>query len=137
MLMPKKYKYRKVQRGVVRGRSKDGNEVSFGEAGLRATSTGFVTSRQIESARVSINRVLKREGKLWIRIFPHKPITKRPAETRMGKGKGEVDHYVAVVQPGRIMFEIGGVDINLARKALEKAAYKLPVKADYVAKKID
>ena len=132
--MPKKYKYRKQQRGVVHGRSKAGNEIAFGEFGLRAASTAFVTSRQIEAARVCINRVLKREGKLWIRIFPHKPYTKRPAETRMGKGKGDVDHYLAVVKPGRIMFEVGGIDSALGREALRKAAYKLPVCSDVVTK---
>ena len=136
MLMPKKYKYRKHQRGVVRGKSKDGNQVSFGEVGLKAISTAFVTSRQIESARVCINRELKREGKLWIRIFPHKPYTKRPAETRMGKGKGDIDHYVAVVQPGRVLFEIGGVRRALAQSALNKARYKLPLKCSLVFKNI-
>ena len=135
MLMPKKYKYRKHQRGIVKGKSKDGNNVSFGTHGLAATSTGFVSSRQIESARVTINRVLHREGKLWIRIFPHKPYTKRPAETRMGKGKGDIDHYQAVVQPGRVVFEIGGVDPNLAIRALKKASYKLPVSAIVIKKK--
>ena len=135
MLMPKKYKYRKAMRGVVKGKSKDGNTIAFGDAGLRALSTAFMTSRQIESVRVAVNRELKREGKLWIRIFPHKPYTKRPAETRMGKGKGDVDHYVAIVQPGRIMFEIAGVDIELAKKALKKAAYKLPVKTAVIVKK--
>lgn len=134
MLMPKKYKYRKHHRGVVKGKSKDGNSVSFGEIGLRAFSTAFVTSRQIESARVCINRELKREGKLWIRIFPHKPYTKRPAETRMGKGKGDVAHYVSVVQPGRIMFEVGGVSEKLAVSALSKARYKLPLKSGIVFK---
>lgn len=136
MLMPKKYKYRKHQRGVARGKSKDGNYVSFGEVGLKALSTAFVNSRQIESARVCISRELRREGKLWIRIFPHKPYTKRPAETRMGKGKGDIEYYVALVQPGRIMFEIGGVSKKLAVSALSKARYKLPLKADVVFKNI-
>ena len=135
MLMPKKYKYRKTQRGVVKGRSKDGNTVAFGEFGLRANSTGFISARQIESVRVTINRVLKRDGKLWIRIFPHKPYTSRPAETRLGKGKGDVDYYYAVVQPGRIMFEIGGVDEDLAKRALSKASYKLGLKSDIIGKR--
>ena len=134
MLMPKKYKYRKHQRGVVKGKSKSGDQVSFGEVGLRATSTAFITSRQIESARVCINRELKREGKLWIKIFPHKPYTKRPAETRMGKGKGDIDHYIAVVQPGRVMFEVAGVKPDLAKSALNKARHKLPIKSVVVFK---
>ncbi len=134
MLMPKKYKYRKHQRGAVKGKSKDGNHVSFGEVGLRAVSTAFISSRQIESARVCINRELKREGKLWIKIFPHKPYSKRPAETRMGKGKGDVDHYVAVVQPGRVMFEIAGVSRELAKSALNKARHKLPIKCSVIFK---
>ena len=133
MLMPKKYKYRKMHRGVVQGKSKDGNEIAFGEFGLRSLGTGFFTSRQIEACRVTINRVLKREGKMWIRVFPHKPYTKRPAETRMGKGKGDVDHYVAVVQPGRIMFEVDGVKEDLAKSALRKASYKLPFKSTVVS----
>ena len=136
MLMPKKYKWRKIQRGVAKGNSKSGNNVDFGEFGLCAQSIGFVNSRQIESARICINRELKREGNLWIRIFPHKPITKRPAETRMGKGKGEVDHYVAVVKPGRIMFEVGGVKPQLAQIALKKASYKLSVKTKVVERGI-
>lgn len=134
MLMPKKYKYRKMHRGVVKGKSKDGNTVAFGMIGLRALGTAFITSRQIESVRVAINRELKREGKLWIRIFPHKPFTKQPAETRMGRGKGDVDHYQAVVQPGRIMFELGGVDIDKAEVALKKASNKLPMKTSIVRK---
>lgn len=135
MLMPKRYKYRKVQRGVLRGKSKDGNTLAFGDVGLRAIGTSFVTSRQIEAVRICITRELKREGKVWIRIFPHKPYTRRPAETRMGKGKGDIDHYDAVVQPGRIMFEIGGVSEELAEKALKKASYKLPVKCAIIHKK--
>jgi large subunit ribosomal protein L16 len=135
MLMPKKYKYRKQMRGSLKGKSKDGNYLSFGEIGLQAKATSFITSRQIESVRVCVTRELKREGKLWIRIFPHKPVTKQPAETRMGKGKGDVDQYVAVAQPGRIMFEIGGVSLDRARSAFKKAAYKLPMKVSIVEKK--
>lgn len=134
MLMPKKYKWRKHQRGVVRGCSKAGNDINFGEYGLVAMSSAFVTSREIESVRVAISRELKREGNLWIRIFPHKPITKRPAETRMGKGKGDLDHYVAVVQQGRVMFEIAGVAGERAIKALKRASYKLSM-ATMVIKK--
>ncbi len=135
MLMPSRTKYRKMQRGRVKGKSKDGNTVAFGEVGLRALATAFITSRQIESVRIAITRELKREGKLWIRIFPHKPYTKRAAETRMGSGKGEVEYYVAPVQPGRIVFEIGGVDLALAKKAFEKAQYKLPMRTIVVVKR--
>ena len=134
MLMPKKYKYRKVQRGKARGLSKGGNDVVFGEYGLSAQSIGFITSRQIESARVSINRELKKEGKIWICIFPHKPITKRPAETRMGKGKGDVDHYCSVIKPGKILFEIGGTTKEKAFSAFKKASYKLPLKTKSVVR---
>lgn len=135
MLMPKKYKWRKVQRGTINGLSKGGNKIDFGSIGLVANSTGFISSRQIESARICINRELNREGKLWIRIFPHKPITKRPAETRMGKGKGDVDHYTAVIKPGRVLFEIGGVAEDLSRSALKKASYKLSVKTKIIDKR--
>lgn len=135
MLMPSKYKYRKIQRGVLRGVSKAGTRIVFGDAGLRAVSSGFVTSRQIEACRVAVNRELKREGKLWIKIFPAKPYTKRPAETRMGKGKGEVEYYMTPVQPGRILFEVGGVPVETAKRALKKAAYKLPVKCKVVEKR--
>lgn len=135
MLMPKKLKWRKQQRGVVRGFSKAGNQVDFGQWGLAAMSAGYVSSREIEAVRITISRELKREGSLWIRIFPHKPITKRPAETRMGKGKGEIDHYVAVVKPGRVMFEVGGVAEKKAVKALEKATYKLSVDAKVVGQR--
>ena len=135
MLMPKKYKWRKVQRGKLSGVSKGGNNIDFGTVGLVANSTGFISSRQIESARICINRELNREGKLWIRIFPHKPITKRPAETRMGKGKGDVDHYTAVIKPGRVLFEIGGVAEGLSRSALKKASYKLSVKTKIIDKR--
>ena len=132
MLMPKKYKYRKVQRGRVRGLSKGGNEVCFGEFGISAQGLGFINSRQIEAARVMISKELKKEGKYWIRIFPHKPITKRPAETRMGKGKGDVDHYCAVVKPGKILFEVGGVGKEKAFRALQRASYKLSVATQLV-----
>lgn len=127
MLSPSRYKYRKSQRGVVSGKTKGGAGVCFGEYGLCALGTAFVTSKQIESARIVITRQMGRQGRLWIKIFPHKPFTKRPAETRMGQGKGDVDHYFAVVQPGRILFEVAGVSQSLAEKALLKAGNKLQV----------
>ena len=127
MLQPKKVKYRKIQRGRRRGKAQTGNTVHFGEFGLQATEAAWVTSRQIEAARRAIVRHLKRGGQVWIRVFPDKPVTSRPPETRMGKGKGAVDHWVAVVKPGRIMFEIGGIQENLAKEALRLAAQKLPM----------
>ncbi len=131
MLSPKKYKWRKVQRGKNRGNAHTGNKVSFGDFGLYALSHGFLNNREIEAARISVNRELKREGDLWIRVFPHKPITKRPAETRMGKGKGDVDHYTAVVEPGRMILEIGGVSRDKAFNALRKAGFKFSVKTKF------
>ncbi|MCB0279769.1 MAG: 50S ribosomal protein L16 [Calditrichaeota bacterium] len=135
MLMPKKVKHRKVQKGRMRGKSGRGVEVSFGQYGLKAVSADWVTSRQIEAARIAINRYVKRGGKVWIRIFPDKPITRKPAETRMGKGKGSLDHWVAVVKPGRIMFEIDGVSEEDAKEALRLASHKLPVKTKIVSRK--
>ena len=132
MLSPKKYKWRKIQRGKLKGNAQSGNRVSFGDFGLCSLSHGFLNSREIEAARISVNRELKREGDLWIRVFPHKPITKRPAETRMGKGKGDVDHYSAVVQPGRIILEVGGVEKEKAFNALRKAGFKFSVKTKFV-----
>ena len=129
MLQPKKVKYRKIQRGRRKGKATSGNTVHFGEYGLLTTECGWITSRQIESGRRAIVRHLKRGGQVWIRIFPDKPVTSRPPETRMGKGKGAVDHWVAVVKPGRIMYEIGGVREELAREALRLASQKLPVKS--------
>ena len=129
MLQPKKVKYRKIQRGKRRGKAQTGNTVHFGEFGLQATEVAWVTSRQIEAARRAIVRHLKRGGQVWIRVFPDKPVTSRPPETRMGKGKGAVDHWVAVVRPGRIMFEVGGIREELAREALLLAAQKLPIHA--------
>ncbi len=128
MLQPKKVKYRKQHRGRRRGKAQSGNTVHFGELGLQATEAAWVTSRQIEAARRAIVRHLKRGGQVWIRVFPDKPVTSRPPETRMGKGKGAVDHWVAVVKPGRIMFEVGGIREELAREALRLAAQKLPLK---------
>ena len=134
MLIPKKTKFRKQMRGRMTGESYNASAVSFGAIGLQATGRGYVSARQIEAARRVINRTLKRGGKTWIRIFPDKPITKRPAETRMGKGKGSVDFWAAKVKPGRIMFEIDGVDENVAREALRLAAMKLPIKTRVVVR---
>ncbi len=127
MLMPKKVKYRKMQKGRMYGKAYRGSSIAFGEFGLKALEPGWITSRQIEAARVAIQRHLKRGGKLWIRIFPDKPITKKPAETRMGKGKGNPEYWVAVVKPGRILYEIGGVSEQVAMEAMRLASYKLPV----------
>ncbi len=134
MLMPKRVKYRKQMRGRMKGRASRGVEVTFGEFGLQAVEPCWVTSRQIEAARRAIVRHVKRRGKLWIRIFPDKPVTSKPAETRMGKGKGSVDHWVAVVKPGRVMFEIAGVSEELAREAMRLAAYKLPLKSQFISR---
>ena len=134
MLMPKKTKYRKSFRGRRKGNSKGGNFVSFGDFGLQAVETSYVTGRQIEAARITITRTMKRGGKVWINIFPHKPITKKPAEVRMGSGKGNVEYYVAVVKPGRILFEISGVSEDVAREAMRKAGHKLPMKTKFVTR---
>jgi large subunit ribosomal protein L16 len=132
MLMPKRVKYRKVMRGRMGGLAQKGASVSFGEYGLKALESAKITSRQIEAARVAINRKVKRGGKLWIRIFPDFPFTKKAAETRMGKGKGNPEGFVARVKPGRILFEIAGVDEEMARQALESASHKLPLKTKIV-----
>ena len=132
MLMPKKVKWRKQSRGRMRGQTKGGALVSFGEFGLKALEPGWITSRQIEAARVSISRAMSRTGKLWIRIFPDKPLTKKPAETRMGKGKGALEEWVAVVKPGRVMFELSGVTPEIAKEALRRASHKLPIKTKLV-----
>ncbi|MBP2670817.1 MAG: ribosomal protein [candidate division NC10 bacterium] len=132
MLMPKRVKYRKQQRGRMRGKAYRGGNVAFGEFGLQALEPAWVTNRQIEAARVAITRSIKRGGKMWIRIFPDKPVTKKPAETRMGKGKGNPEGWVAVIKPGRVLFEIEGVTEELARKSLALAAAKLPVKTRFV-----
>lgn len=134
MLMPKRFKYRKQFRGRMRGNAKGGTELLNGDYGLQALEPAWITSRQIEAMRVSIVRHMRRRGKYWIRIFPDKPVTAKPAETRMGKGKGSVDRYVAVVKPGRIMFEISGVSDEIAREALKRAQYKLPIKTQIVAR---
>ncbi len=127
MLMPKKVKYRKMQKGRMHGKAYRGSTIAFGEFGLKALEPGWITSRQIEAARVAIQRHLKRGGKLWIRIFPDKPITRKPAETRMGKGKGNPEFWVAVVKPGRILYEIAGVSEDVAVEAMRLASHKLPV----------
>lgn len=134
MLAPKRIKYRKKQRGRTRGNATRGNTVAFGDYGLQTTEPAWITSRQIESARVAMTRHIKRGGKVWIRIFPDKPVTKKPAETRMGKGKGNPEAWVAVVKPGRVMFELEGVDESTASRALELAAAKLPVKCRFVVR---
>ncbi len=134
MLMPKRVKYRKQMRGRMRGRASRGAEVHFGDYGLQAQQPGWVSARQIEAARRAIVRAVRRRGKVWIRIFPDKPVTKKPAETRMGKGKGNVEYWVAVVKPGRVLFEIGGVSDDLAREALRLASYKLAIKTKIVAR---
>lgn len=132
MLMPKRVKHRKVQRGRRSGASKGGTNVDFGEFGLKAVEDGWVTARQIEASRIAITRHLRRGGKVWIRVFPDKPITKKPAETRMGKGKGAPEEWVAVVKPGRVMFEVEGVTEDLAREAIALAGYKLPIRTKFV-----
>ena len=134
MLMPKRVKYRKQFRGRMKGRATRGNTVAFGEFGLQSLEPSWITSRQIEAARRAMVRYMRRRGKLWIRIFPDKSVTKRAAETRMGKGKGAVDHWVAVVKPGRVMFEIGGVPEDVAREAMHRASYKLPIKCQFVVR---
>ncbi|MCK4549177.1 MAG: 50S ribosomal protein L16 [Candidatus Krumholzibacteria bacterium] len=132
MLMPKRTKYRKQQRGRMRGAAHRGSKISFGEYGLQAEAPGWITNRQIEAARVAIMRHIQRKGKLWIRVFPDKPVTVKPAETRMGKGKGAPEYWVAVVKPGRIMFELAGVDKSEAKRAMELASAKLPIKVKFV-----
>ena len=134
MLAPKRVKHRKTHKGRMRGKAHRGNKVSFGEYGLQATEPTWISNRQIESARVAMTRHIKRGGKVWIRIFPDKPITQKPAETRMGKGKGNPEKWVAVVKPGRIMFELEGVDEQTAQRAMELAAAKLPIKCRFVVR---
>ena len=135
MLMPKKVKHRKVQRGRRRGKAWRGSSLSFGDYGLKAEKAAWITDRQIEAARVAMMRHIKRGGKLWIRIFPDKPITKKPAETRMGKGKGAPEQWVAVVKPGRVLFEMEGVSEELAKRAMQLAAQKLPIPTRFVSRR--
>jgi large subunit ribosomal protein L16 len=134
MLMPRKVKHRKVQRGRLTGHAKGGTTVNFGEYGIQALEPGWITARQIEAARIAMTRHVRRGGKVWIRVFPDKPITAKPAETRMGSGKGNPEYWVAPVKPGRILFELGGVNEALARAALERAIQKLPIKARVVVR---
>ena len=134
MLMPKRVKYRRVQRGRMKGKAMRGNFVAYGEFGLMATEPSWITSNQIEAARIAMTRYTKRGGQVWIKIFPDKPVTAKPAETRMGSGKGSPEYWVAVVKPGRVMFEIAGVSEEVAREALRLASHKLPIKTKIVAK---
>jgi large subunit ribosomal protein L16 len=134
MLMPRKVKHRKQQRGRMDGMSKGGTEVTFGDYGIQALEPGWVSARQIEAARIAMTRHVRRGGKVWIRVFPDKPVTAKPAETRMGSGKGNPEFWVAVVRPGRVMFEIAGVSETLARSAMERAIQKLPIKARVVTR---
>jgi len=134
MLMPKKVKHRKQQRGRMKGQSKGGTEVTFGDYGIQALEPGWITARQIEAARIAMTRHIKRGGKVWINVFPDKPVTQKPAETRMGSGKGNPEHWVAVVKPGRVMFELSYNDPEVARAAINRAIQKLPIKARFVAR---
>lgn len=134
MLLPKRTKYRKVQRGRMRGKALRGNKVTYGQYGLQSLEPAWITSNQIEAARVAMTRYCKRMGKVWIKIFPDKPITKKPAETRMGKGKGSPEYWVAVVKPGRVMFEMGDLPVDMAREAMRLASSKLPVKCKFILK---
>lgn len=137
MLMPKRVKRRRVHRGRLAGKANKGNTVAYGEYGLVAQEPSWITSQQIEAARIAMTRYIKRGGKVWIDIFPHKPITKKPAETRMGSGKGSVEYWVAVVKPGRVMFEMSGVTEEVAREALRLASHKLPVKCKFVKREVN
>ena len=134
MLLPKRVKYRRVHRGRLTGKAMRGNTVTYGDYGLQATEPAWISSRQIEAARIAMTRYIKRGGQVWIKIFPDKPITQKPAETRMGPGKGSPEYWVAVVKPGRVMFEIGGVSEELAREAFRLASHKLPIKTKFVVK---
>ena len=134
MLMPKRVKYRRVQRGRLKGKASRGNVLTYGEYGLVAAEPAWITSNQIEAARIAMTRYIRRGGKVWIKIFPDKPITEKPAETRMGSGKGSPEYWVAVVKPGRIMFEMSGVSVEVAREAMRLAGHKLPIKTKFIAK---
>ncbi|MEW6152882.1 MAG: 50S ribosomal protein L16 [Actinomycetota bacterium] len=134
MLMPRRVKHRKQHRGRMEGNAKGGTTISHGDFGIQALEPGWITARQIEAARIAMTRHIKRGGKVWINIFPHKPVTQKPAETRMGSGKGNPEHWVAVVKPGRVMFELAGVSESLAREAMERAIQKLPIKAKFVVR---
>ena len=134
MLMPKRVKYRRVQRGRLKGKAYRGNTVTSGTYGLVALEPAWITSNQIEAARIAMTRYIKRGGQVWIKVFPDKPITEKPAETRMGSGKGSPEYWVAVVKPGKVMFEMGGVDVEVAREAMRLASHKLPIKCKFVVK---
>ncbi|MEI8050066.1 MAG: 50S ribosomal protein L16 [Actinomycetes bacterium] len=134
MLMPRRVRHRKQNRGRMSGNAKGGTEVTFGDFGIQALEPGWITARQIEAARIAMTRHVKRGGKVWIRVFPDKPVTQKPAETRMGSGKGNPEHWVAIVKPGRIMFELAGVDQTLAKAAMDRAIQKLPIKARFVVR---
>ncbi len=134
MLMPKRTKFRKQHRGRMKGTTKGGNRVTFGDYGLQAQTAGWITARQIEAARIAMTRHIKRGGKVWINVFPDKPVTEKPAETRMGSGKGNPEYWVAVVKPGRVMFELSGVDEPLAREAMRLASHKLPLRTKFVTR---
>ncbi len=134
MLQPKRTKFRKQQKGRVKGIAQRGHTISFGEFGIKTLEPGWITSRQIEAARIAVTRAMKREGQVWIRIFPDKPITKKPAEVRMGKGKGAPEYWVAPIRPGRILFECGGIDKTLAMEAMRLAAQKLPVRTKFIVR---
>ena len=136
MLMPKTTKYRKAFKGRRRGMSRGGTEVSFGDYGIQALESSYITARQIEAARITITRTMKRGGKVWINIFPHKPVTRKPAEVRMGSGKGNVEYYVASVKRGRVMFEISGVSEEIAKEAMRKAGHKLPINTKFVSRNL-
>jgi len=135
MLLPKRVKYRKVQKGNMRGLAYRGSEVSFGDFALQATQCGRMTARQIEAARIAMTRYIKRQGKVWIRVFPDKPISKKPAETRMGKGKSGPDHWVAIIKPGRVLYEIQGVEEEIAKEAFRLAGHKLPFKTKFIKRR--
>ena len=132
MLQPKRTKYRKMQKGRMKGNAGRGNQLSYGTFGIKSTDSNFLTARQIEAARIAATRYMKREGSLWIMIFPDKPITKKPLEVRMGKGKGAVEYYVAIVKPGRVLFEVSGVSLEVGKEALRLAAQKLPVRTKFM-----
>jgi len=134
MLMPKKVRYRKVQRGRMTGKAQRGSKLVFGDYGLKALEPGWITNRQIEAGRIAITRYVKRGGKIWIKIFPDKPVSQKPAETRMGKGKGAPEHWVAVIRPGKILYEMEGVSPEIAREAMRLAAHKLPIRTRFVAR---
>lgn len=134
MLQPKRTKFRKMQKGKMKGMAQRGHDIAFGSFGLKTMEEGWITSRQIEAARIAVTRYMKRDGQVWIRIFPDKPVTSKPAEVRMGKGKGAPSHWVAIVRPGRIMFESDGVPLNVAQESMRLAAQKLPVKCKFVVR---